>query len=135
MVVSRGWLSPGLAVCLAVAAFGASRQSAAARNMAPADVTLEVTARRFEFVPDRLEVTEGDRVTIVLQSADTTHGFELKKLRISEEIPRGGKRISVTFTAPSAGTYDMTCSEYCGRGHDRMRGTLVVKPRPQGEAQ
>lgn len=38
----------------------------------------------------------------------------------------------ISFTAPAPGAYDITCSEYRGRGHDRMAATLVVRPRTTG---
>ncbi len=91
--------------------------------------TIEVTARRFTFSPDRIEVTEGDMVTLVVHSADTTHGLKIRALKIAREIPRNGQRVTIAFTAGAPGTYDITCSEYCGRGHDDMSAVLVVTPR------
>ncbi|MEW5982434.1 MAG: cupredoxin domain-containing protein [Acidobacteriota bacterium] len=129
----RIWI--GLVVAgAAISAVAAGRPADSSPRGGPADVVLEMTARRFEFVPDRLVVTEGDRVTIVVRSEDTTHGIEIPRLGLAAEIPRGGRPTVLTFTAPQAGTYELKCSEYCGRGHDRMRGSLVVKPRPaEGE--
>ena len=92
-------------------------------------VALELTAKRFAFLPDHLEVVEGDLVTLAVKSADGTHGIEIKKLKLKKEIPRGGSAVMLTFTAPAPGTYEITCSEYCGRGHDDMKATLVVTPR------
>jgi heme/copper-type cytochrome/quinol oxidase subunit 2 len=31
--------------------------------------------------------------------------------------------------ATRAGTYRFECSEYCGKGHSRMSGQLLVRPR------
>lgn len=97
----------------------------------PAPIVVEVTATRFAFVPDLIEVTEGNRVVLNVHSGDATHGFEIKGLHIKKEVPRGGDVVSIGFTAPAAGSYDITCSEYCGRGHDSMHGVLVVRPRVQ----
>ena len=91
--------------------------------------TIEVTAQRFTFTPSRIEVTEGDLVTLVVHSADTTHGFRIREFRIKREIPRGGEPVTITFTAGPPGSYDITCSEYCGRGHDDMDAVLIIKPR------
>lgn len=93
---------------------------------------IEMTAKKFEFLPTRVTATEGDRITLLVRSADATHGLEIKRLRLSREIPRGGDAVMITFPAPKAGTYEIRCSEYCGRGHDRMRATLVVSPPPPG---
>ena len=43
-------------------------------------------------------------------------------------IPRGGDVVTLSFTAPAPGRYAITCSEYCGRGHDDMKSVLVVAP-------
>ena len=34
---------------------------------------------------------------------------------------------TINFTAKEAGRFPIMCSEYCGDGHDDMRGTLVVQ--------
>ena len=91
--------------------------------------TFEVTASKFKFDPGTLEVSEGDRVVVTLRSADTEHGFAIKKLKVKAAIPKGGSPVQVEFVAPKAGTYEITCSEYCGTGHSRMKGKLVVTPR------
>jgi cytochrome c oxidase subunit 2 len=91
--------------------------------------TIDVTARRFSFEPSRIEVTEGDQVTLLVRSADTTHGFKIRELKIKREIPRGGQPVTIAFTAGAPGSYDITCSEYCGPRHDEMDAVLVVKPR------
>jgi len=116
-----------VAVTVFVAAGGFAMTKAESR--APQAVALELTAKRFAFLPDHLEVVEGDPVTLAVKSADGTHGIEIKKLKLKKEIPRGGSAVMLTFTAPAPGTYEITCSEYCGRGHDDMKATLVVTPR------
>jgi cytochrome c oxidase subunit 2 len=95
---------------------------------APRAVTVEMTARRFVFLPEQVEVIEGDEVTINVRSADGTHGIEIGKLKLKNVIPRGGDIVTLAFTAPAPGRYLITCSEYCGRGHDNMKSVLVVAP-------
>jgi heme/copper-type cytochrome/quinol oxidase subunit 2 len=34
--------------------------------------------------------------------------------------------VTVRFRADRAGTFPITCSEYCGSGHRRMKASLVV---------
>ena len=92
--------------------------------------SFEVRASRFKFEPAVLEVTEGDTVVLTLRSADTTHGLAIKALGVKIVIPKSGEPVQVRFVAPRAGTFDFTCSEYCGSGHRRMKGQLVVVPRP-----
>ena len=45
---------------------------------------------------------------------------------MDSELPRG-KTVNVEFVANEAGTYPVICTEDCGKGHDDMKGTLVVK--------
>jgi cytochrome c oxidase subunit 2 len=93
------------------------------------DKRFEVTASRFKFEPEVLQVTQGDRVSVVVRSGDTTHGFAIKKLKVKAAVPKDGSPITVEFVATEPGTYDITCSEYCGSGHRGMKGKLVVLPR------
>lgn len=102
-----------------------------AENGNPEVKSFEVTASRFQFEPDTLEVQEGDQVKIILRSADTSHGFAIKELKVKAKVPKGGQPVTVEFVAARAGTYDFTCSEYCGPGHRDMKGKLVVMPRAQ----
>jgi heme/copper-type cytochrome/quinol oxidase subunit 2 len=116
---------------VAVAALGATVGVSLTRAepRPPRTVTVEMTAKRFAFVPARVEVIEGDEVTLNITSADGTHGVEIKRLKVKKEIPRGGAVVTLSFTAPAPGTYEVACSEYCGRGHKDMKAFLVVSPR------
>ncbi|MEW6320549.1 MAG: cupredoxin domain-containing protein [Acidobacteriota bacterium] len=117
----------------AVAGVLAAAAPAGARQGAPADgpVVVEVVASRFAFEPARIEVTEGDRVRLIVTSADGVHGIEIKRFRAKKVVPRGGEAVTLDFTASAAGTFEILCSEYCGNGHDDMKGTLVVRARPK----
>jgi cytochrome c oxidase subunit 2 len=88
--------------------------------------TFEITASRYTFEPDRIEVQQGDHVRLILHSADTTHGLAIDGYDVEVVIPKGGERVSVEFMAHRAGVFRMKCSEYCGSGHRRMQGRLVV---------
>jgi cytochrome c oxidase subunit 2 len=37
--------------------------------------------------------------------------------------------VTLEFVASAPGTFPILCSEYCGEGHEDMRGTLVVKAK------
>ena len=99
---------------------------------ASAPRVIEVVASQFAFDPATIEVTEGERIRLMVHSADRVHGFEIKKLRINKPIPRGGKPVQIDFVAPAAGRYEILCSEDCGEGHKDMTGTLVVQAKPGG---
>jgi len=119
----------GLAAALAVVTVAAGPVLTRAEVPAPRLVTVEMTAKRFAFLPEQVEVAEGDEVTINVRSADGTHGIEIEKLKVKKAIPRGGEVVTLSFTAPAPGRYLIKCSEYCGRGHDDMKSVLVVAPR------
>jgi cytochrome c oxidase subunit II len=97
---------------------------------APEPRVIEVVAKRFVFEPSEIEVAVGERVRLAVRSADGVHGIEIKKVKVSKEIPRGAAPVMIEFTADEAGRFPIICSEYCGDGHDDMKGTLVVKAQP-----
>lgn len=93
---------------------------------ASAPRTFEIVASKFSFEPSRIEVTEGERVKLVVKSADGVHGVEIKKFKVNKRVPRGGDPITIEFVATTAGEFPIMCSEYCGDGHEDMKGMLVV---------
>jgi cytochrome c oxidase subunit II len=99
---------------------------------ATAPRTMEVVATRFTFEPSTIEVTEGEKVRLLLKSADGVHGFQIKNFNVNKMVPRGGKPITIDFVASAPGTYEIMCSEECGEGHESMQGTLVVKAKAKG---
>jgi cytochrome c oxidase subunit 2 len=93
---------------------------------ASAPRTFEITVKRFGFEPSRIEVTEGERVKLVVSSGDGVHGVEIKKFRVNKKVPRGGDPVTIEFVASATGEFPILCSEYCGEGHEDMKGMLVV---------
>ena len=91
--------------------------------------TIDVLASQFQFEPATISVAEGDRVRLRLRSADRAHGLAIKAFRVKALIPKVGEAVDVEFVADQAGTFDVTCSEYCGTGHAAMKGKLVVFAR------
>jgi cytochrome c oxidase subunit II len=97
---------------------------------ASAPRVIEVVAKRFTFEPPTIEVTEGERIRLMVRSDDGVHGIEIKKFRVNKPVPRGGKPVAIDFVASAPGTYEVLCSEFCGDGHESMTGALVVKAKP-----
>jgi cytochrome c oxidase subunit 2 len=119
----------GVVCLLAVPAMPAAPVPAALRAAARAadePRVIEIVARRFAFEPSEIQVTVGERVRLMVRTADGLHGIEIKKFKITKEIPRGTKPVVIDFTPGEAGRFPIFCSEYCGDGHDDMKGTLVV---------
>jgi cytochrome c oxidase subunit 2 len=99
---------------------------AGASSSAPGTHRFEVTASRYKFDPARIEVRQGEVVDLALRSADTDHGLAIGAYAVKVAIPKGGEIVGVSFVASRAGTFPIECSEYCGSGHKRMKGELVV---------
>ena len=116
----------GTALLLGAAAMSHAHQDPAA---ASAPRVVEVVVKRFAFEPERIEVTEGERVQLVVKSADGVHGVEIKKFNVKSKVPRAGEAVTIEFVAASPGEYPILCSEYCGNGHEDMKGMLVVAAR------
>ena len=126
-----------LYLILTVAPLATAARSAGSGQDAPGGVpaqsqeprVIEVIAKRFAFEPAEIAVTVGEKVTLAVRSADGVHGVEIKKVKVKKEIPRGAEPVMIEFTATEMGRFPIVCSEYCGDGHDDMKGTLVVKAR------
>jgi cytochrome c oxidase subunit II len=117
-------------------AFTASGITSALRQDQPAaePKTFEVIAKRFAFEPATIEVIEGDRVRLVVRSADGPHGVEIKQFKVKKAVPRakpGDSPVIIEFVATAPGSFPILCSEYCGKGHEEMTGTLVVQAKPK----
>lgn len=118
----------GTALLLGAAAMSHQQDPAAAFRPAESGEprTIEVVAKRFAFEPARIEVSEGERVRLVVTSGDGVHGLQIKKFKVNTRVPRGGEPVTIEFVAGAAGEFPILCSEYCGDGHEDMKGTLVV---------
>src|SRR5688500_5853018 len=89
-------------LCLLGSTFATSPASAAAPQATQsggAPRVIDVVARRYAFEPARIEATQGERIRIMLTTGDGLHGFEIKKFKVSKEVPRGSKPIVIDFTA------------------------------------
>ncbi len=115
----------------ASAPFDAGANGTAIRAVAqgePREIPVEV--KRFSFEPARIEVNEDERIRLVVSSADGVHGLEIKKFNVNKRVPRGGEKVTIDFVASSPGEFPIVCSEYCGKEHESMKGTLVVTAKP-----
>ena len=88
-------------------------------------VTINVEAFQFGFSPNPIKVKKGQKVTLNIKSMDVTHGFALPDYGINEQISPD-KTTTVTFKADKAGEFGFYCSVFCGSGHARMNGKLIV---------
>ncbi len=53
------------------------------------------------------------------------HGFAVPELGARVDLVPG-RTVTLGLTPPRAGRFTMLCDNFCGEGHDRMSGWLVV---------
>lgn len=88
---------------------------------------ITMTAKKYEFNPDVITVKQGAHVKLVITATDRDHGFKLKAYDINQHLKKAVPT-TVEFTADKTGTFPFECSDFCGLGHGRMKGKLVVEP-------
>jgi cytochrome c oxidase subunit 2 len=86
---------------------------------------IRITAKRFEYTPKEISVKKGVPVVLEFSSQDRLHGFTCPGLKIRTDIPPG-KLTTLRFTPDKTGTFPFHCDNFCGTGHERMRGTIKV---------
>ena len=109
-----------LAAAAAAAAAGVARIASADEER-----VIAVTARRFEFSPAVITVRRGEAVTLVFTAVDFMHGFSVPGLNLRADL-LPGQLTRVHLKASRTGRFDFLCDNFCGDGHERMGGQLVV---------
>jgi polyferredoxin/plastocyanin len=84
-----------------------------------------VQAGNSSFLPARLSVHPGDRVTIELASSDVVHGLRIDGYDV-EVAADPGQPASLSFVADRPGTFRIRCSITCGPLHPFMVAELAV---------
>jgi heme/copper-type cytochrome/quinol oxidase subunit 2 len=91
------------------------------------DREFRVRARQYTYTPGVLRVAQGDRVTLILESEDVTHGVYLDGYDV-DLVAVPGRASHATFVADRPGKFRLRCSKVCGTLHPFMLGELVVTP-------
>ena len=86
---------------------------------------IQITAKRFEYSPKEITVKKGVPVVLEFTSLDRLHGFNCPELGIRMDI-RPEKVNRLRFVPDKAGTFPFHCDNFCGSGHEGMRGTITV---------
>lgn len=87
---------------------------------------VEVKAWRYKFEPDPIVVRSGEKVRLVVTSADVAHGIAIQEFNVKLSVP-AGKTERVEFIADKQGEFHVYCSVYCGPGHGQMHASFIVK--------
>lgn len=104
-------------------------------NIVPKDaLEVKVTAQKWFWSFDyeggansvnELVVPVDQPVKLLMSSKDVIHSFFVPNFRIKMDVLPN--RYTVTwFEATRPGVYDLFCTEYCGKGHSEMIGTVRV---------
>ena len=64
-------------------------------------------------------------VILLLSSRDVVHSFTLNEMRVRQDATPG-MLVRTWFTPITTGHWEIACSQLCGLGHYRMRGSLSV---------
>jgi heme/copper-type cytochrome/quinol oxidase subunit 2 len=91
------------------------------------DREIRVLARDFTYAPGVLQVPQGQRVTLILQAEDVTHGLYLDGYDV-DLVAVPGRASRATFVADRPGKFRFRCSKVCGTLHPFMLGELIVAP-------
>jgi nitrous-oxide reductase len=96
------------------------------------EVVAKVVAVRSTLEPTKIEVNQGDKVTIhitnIEQTTDELHGFGLLEYNINVVIDPGETK-TIEFIADKPGVYAYYCTNFCSALHQEMQGYLIVNPR------
>ena len=119
-----------LAVCLfatlafALAVPGGRAQSSGATGQIK---EIQMTAKKYEYSPNVVEVSAGTRIVFKITALDREHGFEIAGSKTGCVKIKKGETVTVEYQADTPGTYEFKCCVFCGMGHGGMKGKIVVR--------
>lgn len=74
---------------------------------------------------DSLYIPVGQPIKLLMTSMDVNHSLYIPAFRIKEDVI-AGRNNYLSFTAESAGRYDIACAEYCGLKHSMMYSAVIA---------
>jgi cytochrome c oxidase subunit 2 len=108
-----GLLLAGVAAAAAIAA------------AAPEEKIIAVSAMKFEFLPETINLKKGEPVILELSSLDRTHGFKVPDLGLRADV-LADTTVRVRVVPEKVGRFTFACDNFCGDGHEDMEGVIVV---------
>lgn len=76
---------------------------------------------------NNISLTPGSHVVLLLHSSDVQHAFVMRDLNIGPVPVSAGHTAEVKFDAGGAGVLDFLCMQVCGREHNHMAGSFLVR--------
>jgi len=105
---------------------GSALGGAACLRAAEQPAEIHISARKFEYRPNKVTARLGQPVVLVLTSQDRIHGFKMPDFGLRADIVPG-QETRISLTPDKAGSFTFFCDVFCGDGHEDMEGTLVVE--------
>lgn len=120
--MKREYYLPVIAVLLALVMLAYLSGSARAEGEAQ---VIPIKAKKFEYMPNEITLKKGVPVVLELTSLDRLHGFNCPAFGIRGDVyPE--KITKLSFTPDKVGTFEFHCDNFCGSGHENMRGQFTV---------
>jgi|SRR3989338_5010791 len=116
----------GILILLIVILFFSLKPSRENIKLTEETKEFNITAKKWEFSPDKIEVNKGDKVILNIKSVDVSHGISLVNFKINEFL-EPNQEIKIEFIADKKGRFNFFCNVFCGSGHSGMNGVLVVR--------
>ncbi|MEC0368744.1 cupredoxin domain-containing protein [Paenibacillus chibensis] len=113
---------------LVLSACGSEKEDASTASSGVSDTSvapseeLVIKATNFAFDKQEYHLKKGVPVKITLENKQGMHGVLIPGL----ELQLDNKHKSKVVTPEKAGTFEMTCSLYCGVGHTAMLAKVIV---------
>lgn len=87
---------------------------------------VKLTAKKYEYSPNTVEVNAGTRIVFRITALDREHGFEIAGAKDGCVKIKKGETAKVEYLAEKAGTVEFKCCVFCGMGHGGMKGKIVI---------
>ena len=88
---------------------------------------IQMTAKKYDFSPNTVEVSAGTRIIFKITAEDREHGFQIAGVKDGCVKIKKGETATVGYLAEKAGTVEFKCCVFCGMGHGGMKGKIVVR--------
>ena len=109
-----------------IALLAGSALGGVARLAVAQPTEIRISAKKFEFTPNKVVAKRGQPLVLVLTSEDRIHGFKMPDFGLRTDIVPG-QETRLELVPEKAGSFTFFCDVFCGGGHEDMDGTLVVE--------
>jgi cytochrome c oxidase subunit 2 len=109
-------------------AFVAEHRAPDGRVRVPPGTDAFMMATRYSFFPE-LVLKAGEPYRIWMSAADVLHGYSIVGGTLNYNLQLAPEHaFGVEILPEEPGEYLIVCNEYCGLGHQDMKGRIVVEP-------